>query len=1039
MVDLVTLRRLALALPEVVASRERQRRAFEVHGKGIAWSYFARAAPKARRELVVGVIAVRCPLPEKEMLIEVAPERFFDDDHYRGFPAVLVQLDRVDEDELADLLARAWRIQAPKALVKRIDAARSGTGGPGGDFSSQTRSVAMAEGQLAEYRRKRDFQKTAEPSGEQAVAAAPHARFVIQKHEATRLHYDFRLEIDGVLKSWAVTRGPSLDPADRRLAVEVEDHPLDYGDFEGTIPQGQYGGGTVQLWDRGYWTPEAGFEDIGKALKKGELKFVLEGERLHGSWVLVRMNRDRNAKDGKSKRPNWLLIKHKDDAAQPGKGGALLEDDASIASGRTMADIAAGKGKGPKPFILKSKGTKDAVWTSRTKAERETLQADAEETPTFAKPVEPKSEPKAKSKVSKPKAKLQILPDFIEPQLCKALDRPPAGPGWAHEIKFDGYRVQLRVEGGRATLRTRKGLDWTAKFTSIAKAAADLPDSILDGEVVALDAAGQPDFAGLQAALSDGNTSDLIFFAFDLLTDKGGDLRDLPLRERKARLKAMMEPDEPRLRFVDHFETAGDAVLLSACKLDLEGIISKRLDAPYRSGRSDSWMKAKCRAGHEVVIGGYTTTGSAFRSLIAGVYREGKLAHVGRIGTGFRRDKVGKLLPRLKALETDKSPFEGKGAPRKADNVHWVKPELVAEIEYAGFTGDGSIRQASFKGLREDKPAAEVEAEVPASAETAELATPVPKAVPQATNKTAPTTISTTKTDSIVMGVTISKPDKALWPDVDGTPGTKIDLARYMEAVGPWMLPHLKGRPASIIRVPDGIGGEAFFQRHAMRGMSSLIELTTVKGDKQPYIQFDRLEALIAAAQIAAVEIHPWNCQPGDPEVAGRLVFDLDPAPGVTFQDVIDGAREVRDRLEEVGLVSFCKTTGGKGLHIVTPLSDKVPWDLAKTFAREVCARMAADAPDKYLITMSKKAREGRIFLDYLRNDRTSTAVAPLSARARPGGTVSMPLNWTQVKAGLDPTKYTIRSVPGLLAKSTAWEDYFDAAKPLKAAIKRLE
>ncbi|HWW26917.1 MAG TPA: DNA ligase D [Caulobacter sp.] len=879
----------------------------------------------------------------------------------------------------------------------------------------------MAQGQLAEYRRKRDFHKTAEPSGDAAVAPAPHARFVIQKHDATRLHYDFRLEVDGVLKSWAVTKGPSLDPADKRLSVEVEDHPLDYGDFEGTIPKGQYGGGTVQLWDRGYWAPEPGFEDVAKALKKGELKFVLEGERLHGSWVLVRMNWDRNAKDGKGKRSNWLLIKHNDEAARPGEGTAVLEEDASIASGRTMADIAAGKGKGPSPFILRKKGKSDAVWTSRTKAEREALQKEALETRTF---VESKAAPK---KAARP-AKSAVLPDFVEPQLCKSLDRPPTGPGWAHEIKFDGYRVQLRVEDGRVTLRTRKGLDWTAKFAAIAEAAADLPDSILDGEVVALDAAGQPDFAGLQAALSDGDSGDLIFFAFDLLAENGEDLRDLPLRERKARLEAMMGQDEPRLRFVDHFETAGDAVLLSACKLELEGIISKRLDAPYRSGRSETWTKAKCRAGHDVVIGGYTTTGSAFRSLIAGVMRDGKLTHVGRIGTGFGRDKVAKLLPKLKALETDTSPFEGKGAPRKAANMHWVKPQLVAEIEYAGFTGDGSIRQASFKGLREDIPASEVEAEVPAPAETAELATPTPKAASKAT----------AKEDSIVLGVTISKPDKPLWPDVDGAPGTKIDLARYVAAIGEWMLPHVNGRPASIIRVPDGIGGETFFQRHAMRGMSSLIEQVSVRGDKQPYIQFDRIEALVAAAQIGGVEIHPWNCQPGDPEVAGRLVFDLDPAPGVTFEDVIAAAREVRDRLEELGLASFCKTTGGKGLHVVTPLSDKVPWDAAKAFAREVCARMAADAPDQYLITMSKKAREGRIFLDYLRNDRTSTAVAPLSARARPGGAVSMPLNWTQVKAGLDPKTYTIRTAPALIAKSTAWEDYFDSAKPLKAAIKRL-
>jgi bifunctional non-homologous end joining protein LigD len=884
----------------------------------------------------------------------------------------------------------------------------------------------MAQGQLAEYRRKRDFHKTAEPSGEAAIAPAPHARFVIQKHDATRLHYDFRLEADGVLKSWAVTRGPSLDPADKRLAVEVEDHPLDYGDFEGTIPKGQYGGGTVQLWDRGYWTPEPGFEDVAKALKKGELKFVLEGERLHGSWVLVRMNWDRDAKDGKAKRSNWLLIKHKDEAAKPGHGGDILVEDRSIASGRTMADIAAGKGRGPKPFILKSKGKGDAVWTSRSQAEREAAQREALEARTFASP-------KASSRDSNKKGKTPaVLPDFIAPQLCKSVERPPTGPGWAHEIKFDGYRVQLRIEDGRAVVRTRKGLDWTEKFAAIAEAAADLPDAIIDGEVVALDAAGQPDFAALQAALSDGDSRDLIFFAFDLLAHQGEDLRDLPLRERKARLRAMMGDDEPRLRFVDHFETAGDAVLLSACKLELEGIISKRLDAPYRSGRGETWTKAKCRAGHDVVIGGYTTTGAAFRSLIAGVMRDGKLTHVGRIGTGFGRDKMAKLLPRLKALETDKSPFEGKGAPRKAANMHWVKPKLVAEIEYAGFTGDGSIRQASFKGLREDIPADEVQAEVPAKAETAELATPKPKAVKD------PAAISTAKADSVVLGVTISKPDKPLWPDVDGAPATKIDLARYMAAVGDWMLPHIKGRPASVIRLPDGLGGETFFQRHAMRGMSSLIETVSVKGDKQPYIRFDRVEALVAAAQIAAIEIHPWNCQPGDPEVAGRLVFDLDPAPGVTFEEVIQGAREIRDRLEEVGLASFCKTTGGKGLHVVTPLSDKVPWDAAKAFARELCARMAADSPDKYLITMSKKAREGRIFLDYLRNDRTSTAVAPLSARARAGATVSMPLNWTQVKTGLDPSKFTIRTAPALIAKSTAWNDYFDAARPLKAAIKRL-
>ncbi|MDB5454985.1 MAG: ligase, partial [Caulobacter sp.] len=872
----------------------------------------------------------------------------------------------------------------------------------------------MADVKLAAYRAKRDFKTTAEPSGDRAVAPAPRARFVIQKHAATRLHYDFRLEVDGVLKSWAVTRGPSLDPADKRLAVEVEDHPLDYGDFEGTIPKGQYGGGTVQLWDRGYWAPEPGFEDLAKALKKGELKFVLEGERLHGSWVLVRMARDRDSKNGGGgKRNNWLLIKHKDAAARPGDGEALLKEDRSVASGRSMAQIEAGEGAGPEPFILRRKGEADAVWTSRTAAQRAAGQKEALET---AK-AQLFSPAPAKAAASKSKAAtVKSLPAFVEPQLCKSLDRPPAGPGWAHEIKFDGYRVQLRIAGGKATLRTRKGLDWSGKFPAIIAAARGLPDAILDGEVVALDAAGQPDFAGLQAALSEEATDDLIFFVFDLLFEDDQDLRPLPLRQRKARLKAMLDAagERPNLRYVDHFETAGDAVLLSACKLELEGVISKRLDAPYRSGRSDTWTKAKCRAGHEVVIGGYTTTGSAFRSLIAGVMRDGKLVHVGRIGTGFGKDKVGRLLPRLKALETDASPFEGKAAPRKAANMHWVKPQLVAEIEYAGFTGDGSIRQASFKGLREDKPAEEVVAETPAPAESVELATPTPRAAPAKT--------LTAKGSAVVMDVPLSKPDKALWPDGgDGAPVTKLDLAQYFEAVADWMLPHLKGRPCSLIRVPDGIDGERFFQRHAMRGMSSLIDLVTVSGDHQPYVQIDRREALAAAAQIGAAELHPWNCQPGDPEVAGRLVFDLDPAPELGFEAVIEAAREVRDRLEDLGLTPFCKTTGGKGLHVVTPLSDKVAWPAAKAFAKEVCARMAADAPDRYLISMAKKDRADRIFLDYLRNDRMSTAVAVLSPRARPGAPVSMPLTWTQVKAGLDPHRFTIRTAPALLAKTTAW------------------
>jgi bifunctional non-homologous end joining protein LigD len=880
---------------------------------------------------------------------------------------------------------------------------------------------------LSTYRAKRDFAVTAEPSGEAAVPTAKRLRYVIQKHDATRLHYDLRLEVDGVFKSWAVTKGPSLDPHDRRLAVEVEDHPLGYGDFEGTIPQGQYGGGTVMLWDRGYWEPEGMSPEEG--LKGGDLKFNLDGERLHGSWVLVRMKNDRE----RSKRTNWLLIKHRDDFAHEGDHDALLEGARSVASGRTLDAIAEGRGKAPEPFIAKrAKAAKpDAVWNSN----RGDAMASA---PAPDPEPQPKPQPKTKPRA----AKVDSMPGFVAPQLCKSLDRPPPGEGWGHEIKFDGYRVQLRVEAGQASLKTRSGLDWTARFAAIAKAAAALPDCLLDGEICALNSGGAPDFPGLQAALADDKTDDLIFFVFDALFLDGEDLRALPLRERKTRLQAlcqsMSKQAQLTIRYVDHFETAGQAVLDSACRMDLEGVISKRMDAPYRSGRSESWTKAKCRAGHEVVIGGWTGETGQLRSLLVGVHREGKLVYLGRVGTGFGRGVVDRVLPRLTAVKASISPFSGPNTPRSEAGLTWAKPELVAEIHFGGWTQSGMLRQASFKGLREDKPADQVEAEAPAPVETVELSEPAP-----ASPAKRPAGKKTPPEDAVVMGVSLSNPDKALWPDDgQGRPVTKLELARYFEAIGGWMMPHLKGRPCSIIRTPDGMDGQHFFQRHGLPGTSSLLELVTVSGDRKPYLQVDRIEGLAALAQVAAAELHPWNCEPDRPSVPGRLVFDLDPAPDVPFEAVIEGAREVRDRLEDLGLVSFCKTTGGKGLHVVTPLaqpkSGELNWPEAKAFAQAVCARMVDDAPDRYVLNMAKKLRTGRIFLDYLRNDRMSTAVAPLSPRSRPGAPVSMPLTWAQVKAGLDPMRFTLRTAPELIAASSAWRDYFDSERSLEAAIRRL-
>jgi bifunctional non-homologous end joining protein LigD len=886
----------------------------------------------------------------------------------------------------------------------------------------------VASTKLATYRKKRDFSKTAEPTGKARIAPSLHRRFVIQKHDATRLHYDLRLEFDGVFKSWAVTRGPSLDPHEKRLAVEVEDHPLDYGDFEGTIPKGQYGGGTVEIWDRGYWLAD----NPAKGLAKGDLKFALLGEKLKGEWVLVRMKHDRNG----GKRTNWLLIKHRDEYAKSGDANHVLDDDKSVASGRTMAQIADGKGKAPTPFVMnKRMGGAAAVWDSN-KGFAADLRA-RQSHPTIAKSS--KQAPKniaLKKAPERARAIKTDMPDFVPPELCKLTSRPPSVDGWLHEIKFDGYRIQMRVEDGDVSLKTRTGLDWTDKFPAIAKAAIKLSDAIIDGEIVALNKAGAPDFSALQLALSEGRTDDLIFFAFDLLFADGDDLRQLPLLERKSRLHNILnkhtKAKRSPIRYVEHFNAGGEAILESASKAGLEGIISKKSNSTYRSGRSDSWLKAKCRPGQEVVIGGWKTTDGKFRSLMVGVRKGKHLVYAGIVGTGYGAGAVKRIMPELKAAAASKSPFAGKGAPPGGNDVHWVKPKLVAEIEYGGWTGDGMVRQASFKGLRKDKPAREVETEIPQAITNARLNS-------RATQRSR----STASATAAVLGITITKPDKALWPDAgDGVPVTKRDLAAYFEAVGEWLLPHIEGRPCSILRAPDGINGSTFFQRHVIPGMSNMLEEVRVSDDRKPYLQIGSTQGLIAIAQTAGLELHPWNCAPGRVDVPGRLVFDLDPAPGVNFADVIMAAKEMRERLGAAGLTSFCKSTGGKGLHVVTPLlsvaRDAVTWNEAKAFARNVCVQMTADSPQRYLVNMSKNQRTGKIFLDYLRNDRKSTAVAPLSPRARPGATVSMPIAWSQVKAGLDSKRFTVRTAPALIKRSNAWEGYDDAAASLKSAIKKL-
>lgn len=633
------------------------------------------------------------------------------------------------------------------------------------------------------------------------------------------------------------------------------------------------------------------------------------------------------------------------------------------------------------------------------------------------------------------------IPAFIEPQLSKLGDRPPLQAGWAHEVKFDGYRAQLRVKSGSAVIRTRKGLDWTDRFGAVAKQGAGLPDCIIDGEIVALDEQQLPNFGALQAALSEQKTDQLVFFVFDLLFQGREDIRALPLSERKSRLEKFLsaQKSDGRIRYVPHLVSDANAVLASACKIGLEGIISKKLDAPYYSGRAGTWVKVKCRAGQEVALGGWTTEEGTVRSLLAGVNRDGQLVYAGRIGTGFGRDVVKTLLPKLQRLTRETSPFGGPNAPRKESNVRWLKPALIAEIEFEGWTGSGMIRQAAFKGLREDKDPKDVVAETPAPRplSPARKASPARKLIRgTAAGKRATPGLAT------VYGVTLSNPDKVLWPAAAGEAAiTKLDLAHYYEQVGEWLLPHLKGRPCSLVRAPEGLAGQQFFQRHAMPGMTKFFDFVKVRGDKAAYVQIDRIEALAAVAQFGGLELHPWNCAPNAPEVAGRLVFDLDPAPDVKFDAVIAAAHDVRERLEKIGLVCFCKTTGGKGLHVVTPLSvgkKALAWPIAKNFAHLVCAQMAHDSPTRYLDNMSKAQRSGKIFLDYLRNDRTATAVAVLSPRAREGAPVSMPVDWRNVKNGLNPQSFTVRSGPQLLNKLKPWKNYGTGARPLGEAIKRI-
>lgn len=813
---------------------------------------------------------------------------------------------------------------------------------------------------LALYREKRDFSVTPEPSGGTAPATRG-SRFVIQMHAARRLHFDLRLELDGVYKSWAVTRGPSLDPKERRLAVEVEDHPIEYGTFEGTIPKGAYGGGTVMLWDRGQWVPHG---DPAKAYKKGHLEFEFKGERLKGGYHLVRMA-DRDEAKGRKGRHNWLLIKKDDRSARPGHGDTAIANATSVKTGRTMRQIA--EDEGP-------------VWDStRTKAAMKKNVAAME---------------------AGDAGKAGKLPSFIEPELTTLVEAPPGGNTWLHEVKFDGYRMGARIENGTVKLITRSGLDWTRKFPAIAKALAKtrIKSAWLDGEIVVPDENGISSFSGLQRALSDGDDAEMVFYLFDLPYLNGRDLRELPLMQRKQMLRdTLFAKKKPNgiLAYSEHHEGEGDAFFKAACNMALEGVISKRKDSPYRPGRGRDWVKSKCVDRDEFVIGGYTPSraGRGIGSLLVGHYEGKRLVYDGRAGTGFKAKEALSLEKALRGRKIEACPFDEMDRAYKARAL-WVEPELVAEIEHRGRSSDGLLRQASYQGLRGDKPAKQV-------------------------NRADRAGASARADGDTVAGVRITHPTRVIDPT---TGKTKLDIAEYYGRVAETLLLDMGDRPVAVVRNPDGIAGESFFQRHPQQTLKGRISTVKDPEDKEELLCVRTVKDVITLVQFGVIEIHPWQTHIDKLDKADRFILDLDPAPDVPFSAVTLAARLVRSRLQDLGLKSIVKTTGGKGLHVIVPLRPAAAWPVAKGFAKAIADSLARDEPRIFLAKASKAARKGRIYVDYLRNDRGSTAVGAYCVRARQGLPVATPIEWRQATEDLRPADYNIDTV-GKVALPKEWRD----------------
>jgi len=880
---------------------------------------------------------------------------------------------------------------------------------------------------LTKYKQKRNFRKTVEPKAGRGTAQKGQLLFVVQKHAASRLHYDFRLELDGTLKSWAVPKGPSLNPQHKQLAVHVEDHPIAYGDFEGIIPKGEYGGGTVMVWDHGTWSPRG---NAAHDYRAGKLKFTLHGDKLKGNWILIAMQGKAGA-DGR----NWLLIKEKDKEARPDRDYNILEAKPdSVLTHRGMEEIAGnsdriwsshGASKNSKKAVLKPSPRKN-VRNQQSGTRKSARQA----TPQFSPQALTGSHPAA-------------LPDQLLPQLATLVSSAPRGDEWLHEMKFDGYRLLAFLKNGKARLITRNGNDWTQKFPTVQQAveSLDLKDGILDGEVVLLRDDGIPDFQRLQNSLKTGGDRDFNYYAFDLPFCEGYDLRRTPLIERKKLLRQILMGDSSEnsgmIRYSEHIEGQGTEFAHQSCLHEMEGIISKRIDSNYESGRSKSWVKIKCQKRQEFVIGGYTLPAgnrSGFGSLLLGYYEGRTLQYCGRVGTGFTAASLKDVLRQLKVQQSDVCPFSTQ-PPGIKDLASWVAPTLVAEVEFTEFTDDNILRHPSFKGLREDKSAASIMKEQPVSPKIAGKSV----TSKQSRRSGRDSTSSKARDSKLELaGVTISNPDRMVFPVAEISKG---DLAQFYDEIADWILPHIINRPLTLVRCPTGQQGQCFYQKHfnedLPEGLSTVRIQEKTKTDN--YILVQDATGLISLIQYGVMEIHPWGSRADKIEHPDRIVFDLDPGEETTWDQVIEGVKEVHSRLEDLGLASFLRTSGGKGLHVVVPLVRRSGWDEVKDFAHHLATAMTHDAPGIYVDEMSKVRRKGRIFVDYLRNGRGATAIASYSTRAREGAPIATPVHWKELTKKLRSNAYTVFNLRSRLnsLKSNPWEGFFEVQQSLTKKMQK--